>query len=135
MNLGLDLRGGVHFLMAVDMKAALDKNLNDMVQTFRTDLREDKIRYRSVQPDLANSRVIVSLRTAEDVAAGFTQQDRGRRAVRTTDGFRPCPPRKRTGGRHAGCGALCHDLAQPARVWHLPAGGPEQGRTGQAAKA
>ena len=56
MNLGLDLRGGVHFLMAVDMKAALDKNINDMVQTFRTDLREDKIRYRSVQPDPAKVR-------------------------------------------------------------------------------
>jgi preprotein translocase subunit SecD len=69
MNLGLDLRGGVHFLMAVDMKAALDKNLNDMVQTFRTDLREDKIRYRSVQADLARGQVQVSLRSAEDTAA------------------------------------------------------------------
>ena len=69
MKLGLDLRGGVHFLMAVDMKAALDKNINDMVQTFRTDLREDKIRYRSVQPDLANSRVILSLRSVEEVEA------------------------------------------------------------------
>ena len=69
MNLGLDLRGGVHFLMAVDMKAALDKNINDMVQTFRADLREDKIRYRSVQPDLANGQVLLSLREPADVAA------------------------------------------------------------------
>ncbi len=69
MNLGLDLRGGVHFLMAVDMKAALDKNLNDMVQTFRTDLREDGIRYRTVQADIARGQVQVSLRSAEDMAA------------------------------------------------------------------
>lgn len=69
MKLGLDLRGGVHFLMAVDMKAALDKNLNDMVQTFRTDLREEKIRYRTVQADLANGQVQLSLRSVEDVAA------------------------------------------------------------------
>lgn len=69
MKLGLDLRGGVHFLMAVDMKAAQDKNLNDMVQTFRTDLREDKIRYRSVQADLPRGQVQLSLRNVEDVAA------------------------------------------------------------------
>jgi len=69
MKLGLDLRGGVHFLMAVDMKAALDKNLNDMVQTFRTDLREEKIRYRNVQADLARGLVVLSLRSVEDVAA------------------------------------------------------------------
>jgi preprotein translocase subunit SecD len=69
MNLGLDLRGGVHFLMAVDMKAALDKNLNDMVQTFRADLREDKIRYRNVQADVARGQVQVSFRSEEDVVA------------------------------------------------------------------
>lgn len=69
MKLGLDLRGGVHFLMAVDMKAALDKNLNDMVQTFRDDLREAKIRYRTVQADVSKGQVLLSLRNAEDVAA------------------------------------------------------------------
>ncbi|CAM3739444.1 protein translocase subunit SecD [Rheinheimera salexigens] len=69
MKLGLDLRGGVHFLMAVDMKAAIDKNLNDMEQTFRADLREDKIRYRNVQADLANGYVKVTMRNAEDLAA------------------------------------------------------------------
>ncbi|MDP5188816.1 protein translocase subunit SecD [Rheinheimera baltica] len=72
MKLGLDLRGGVHFLMAVDMKAALDKNLNDMVQTFRTDLREEKIRYRNVQADLARGLVVLSLRSVEDVTAAET---------------------------------------------------------------
>jgi preprotein translocase subunit SecD len=49
MKLGLDLRGGVHFLMEVDMKSALSKNYEDMVGDFKTALREEKIRYRSVK--------------------------------------------------------------------------------------
>lgn len=49
MKLGLDLRGGVHFLMEVDMKQALDKAFEDVIGTFRTQLREEKIRYRSVR--------------------------------------------------------------------------------------
>ncbi|MCT6698699.1 protein translocase subunit SecD [Rheinheimera sp. 4Y26] len=69
MKLGLDLRGGVHFLMEVDMKTAMDKNVNDLVQIYRTDLREAKVRYRSVTPDLLNQRVVLAFRTAEDVAA------------------------------------------------------------------
>ncbi|WP_215399212.1 protein translocase subunit SecD [Rheinheimera oceanensis] len=79
MNLGLDLRGGVHFLLAVDMKAALDKNLNDMVQTFRADLREDKIRYRNVQADIGRGQVQITFRSAEDLAAAeaaLKQRDR-----------------------------------------------------------
>lgn len=69
MKLGLDLRGGVHFLMEVDMKTAMDKNINDLVQVYRTDLREAKIRYRSVTADLVNQRVIVAFRNAADVTA------------------------------------------------------------------
>ena len=69
MKLGLDLRGGVHFLMAVDMKAAIDKNLTDLAQTLRTELRDNKQRYRSVQLDLPGQQVVVNLRGAEDLAA------------------------------------------------------------------
>ncbi|GAB2922788.1 protein translocase subunit SecD [Rheinheimera gaetbuli] len=68
MNLGLDLRGGVHFLLAVDMQAALDKQLNDMEQSFRSDLRSDNIRYRSVQADLQQQIVRVELRAELDLA-------------------------------------------------------------------
>jgi preprotein translocase subunit SecD len=42
------------------MKAALDKNLNDMVQTFRADLREDQIRYRNVQADISRGQVQIT---------------------------------------------------------------------------
>ncbi|HCA27123.1 MAG TPA: protein translocase subunit SecD [Betaproteobacteria bacterium] len=45
MYLGLDLRGGVHFLLQVDMKAAVDKSLGRMVGEIRTALREKDIRY------------------------------------------------------------------------------------------
>ncbi|MDP5206893.1 protein translocase subunit SecD, partial [Alishewanella sp. SMS9] len=69
MKLGLDLRGGVHFLMAVDMKAAIDKNINDMVGAFRADLREAKVRYRSVSADVERGMVQLQLRSAEDVQA------------------------------------------------------------------
>lgn len=72
MKLGLDLRGGVHFLMEVDMKTAMDKNVNDLVQIYRVDLREAKIRYRSVTADLAKQQVVIGFRNAEDVAAAKT---------------------------------------------------------------
>ena len=44
MNLGLDLRGGVHFLLQVDMKAAGAKAINNYAASFRVNLREAKIR-------------------------------------------------------------------------------------------
>jgi preprotein translocase subunit SecD len=44
MYLGLDLRGGVHFLMQVDMKAAISKRIDTLVTDVRTNLRDKKIR-------------------------------------------------------------------------------------------
>ncbi|MFB0582700.1 protein translocase subunit SecD [Aeromonas salmonicida] len=49
LKLGLDLRGGVHFLMEVDMAEALTKQQEQMVQDFRTELRTQKIRYSGVR--------------------------------------------------------------------------------------
>ncbi len=49
MNLGLDLRGGVHFLMEVDMKSALDKALTRTSEEFRSYLRSEKIKYLGVK--------------------------------------------------------------------------------------
>lgn len=48
MYLGLDLRGGVHFLMQVDMKAALDKAAERFVGDFRTSLRKERVSYIGV---------------------------------------------------------------------------------------
>ena len=49
MKLGLDLRGGIHFLMEVDMKSAVSKAFEDSIGDFQTQLREEKLRYRSVR--------------------------------------------------------------------------------------
>lgn len=48
MKLGLDLRGGVHFLMEVDMNSAIAKTLEDLEGDFKSSLREEGIRYRRV---------------------------------------------------------------------------------------
>ena len=48
MNLGLDLRGGVHFLMEVDMAAAEKKSLDSYGADLRTLLRAEKIRYKKI---------------------------------------------------------------------------------------
>ena len=49
MYLGLDLRGGVHFLMEVDMDAAIEKSMERAAGELRSFMREEKIRYRAVQ--------------------------------------------------------------------------------------
>ncbi|MCP3849474.1 MAG: protein translocase subunit SecD, partial [Gammaproteobacteria bacterium] len=49
MYLGLDLRGGVHFLMEVDMEAAIEKSLKRAEGEIRSFMRGEKIRYKTVQ--------------------------------------------------------------------------------------
>ena len=49
MYLGLDLRGGVHFLMEVDMDSALEKSLERASGELRSFMREEKVRYKAVQ--------------------------------------------------------------------------------------
>jgi len=48
MSLGLDLRGGVHFLMEVDMDAAIDKAEERYISDLRSYLRENKVRYKTI---------------------------------------------------------------------------------------
>jgi preprotein translocase subunit SecD len=67
MKLGLDLRGGVHFLMEVDMQEAVRKIQDQMRDTVRSELREERIRSTSIRRD--DSDVVVELRSAEDYAA------------------------------------------------------------------
>ncbi|MGF1904016.1 protein translocase subunit SecD [Aliivibrio salmonicida] len=66
MKLGLDLRGGVHFLMEVDMDAAMSKLVGQQEESFRTDLREAKIRYRAIRSSGKES-VEVVLRNADQL--------------------------------------------------------------------
>ena len=63
MNLGLDLRGGVHFLMEVDMDAAVKMSLNSYASELRTLLRDEKIRYKKIQ--VGTDNVTVGFRSVE----------------------------------------------------------------------
>ncbi|WP_354668615.1 protein translocase subunit SecD [Pseudoalteromonas sp. C2R02] len=65
MKLGLDLSGGVHFTMEVDMATAVNKSMETMVQDFRSDLRGEKIRYRTIRRVSGQDKVQVVMRTAE----------------------------------------------------------------------
>lgn len=51
MNLGLDLRGGVHFLMEVDMDAAIDSAEERYVPGWKRDVRSERIRGTSISHD------------------------------------------------------------------------------------
>ncbi len=51
MYLGLDLRGGVHFLMEVDMVAAVKRLEESLLSDIRSYLRDEKVRYRGVRRD------------------------------------------------------------------------------------
>ncbi|MGY6589005.1 MAG: protein translocase subunit SecD [Wenzhouxiangella sp.] len=64
MVLGLDLQGGVHFLMQVDMDAARTQQLERFEGTIRTDLRRADVRYRSVRAE--RGHVLIELRSEED---------------------------------------------------------------------
>ncbi|MCW8958189.1 MAG: protein translocase subunit SecD, partial [Gammaproteobacteria bacterium] len=64
MYLGLDLRGGVHFLMEVDMDAAISQANERYVSDIRALLREDKVRYLTISAE--NNRVEVRFRDAAE---------------------------------------------------------------------
>ena len=67
MKLGLDLSGGVSFLMEVNMKEAINKAKVGMVSDFRGELRNEKIRYRTVKE--ANDAIVIIFRKVEDLEA------------------------------------------------------------------
>ncbi len=64
MYLGLDLRGGVHFLLAVDMKAAVTKRIEAASGEVRTVLRDKKIRHTGI--NRVGDTLEISFRNAED---------------------------------------------------------------------
>jgi preprotein translocase subunit SecD len=64
MYLGLDLRGGVHFLMEVDMNAAAAKAIEGYASDARTLLRKEKIRYTMIRPEADGVRIM--FRSPED---------------------------------------------------------------------
>ena len=65
MYLGLDLRGGVHFLMQVDMKAALDKAVDRYTNESRALLRDKKIFYNGISREA--STVVIRFKERAEV--------------------------------------------------------------------
>jgi len=84
MYLGLDLRGGIHVLIDVDMDAAVDKSLERYTGDIRTLLRKEKVRYITVGHDA--ERVTVKFKDAQtrDNAEGIIH-DEFRSLVLETD--------------------------------------------------
>ncbi|KAF1687723.1 protein translocase subunit SecD [Pseudoxanthomonas broegbernensis] len=67
MVLGLDLQGGVHFVLQVDQKAALEKRVDAYVEDVRVTLRDNRIRYTAVDRR-ADHGIGVSLASDADPA-------------------------------------------------------------------
>ena len=69
MKLGLDLRGGVHFLLEVDMVTAVEQRLEALSGQIKRELREERIRYRG--GDVAGREIILSFRDEEARSEAF----------------------------------------------------------------
>ena len=67
MYLGLDLRGGVHFMLQVDMKAALTKRLENLSGDIRTQLRDKTLRHSGISRE--GNVVVIKFRDADTRAS------------------------------------------------------------------
>jgi len=67
MYLGLDLRGGVHFMLQVDMQAALTRKVESLSGDLRTALREKNVRHSGISRN--NQAIEVQVRDAQTLAA------------------------------------------------------------------
>ena len=72
INLGLDLQGGAHMLLEVDLTSVLEQALENEKETIRQEFREaDRLRTETIRVDTENDAVIVRLRNAEDSDRAF----------------------------------------------------------------
>lgn len=76
MKLGLDLRGGVHFLLEVDMSQAVGQRLEVYISEIKTKLRTEVLRYRAVEREQDGS-LAVKFATAQvrDKAQSFIRNE------------------------------------------------------------
>ncbi|MCZ4285495.1 protein translocase subunit SecD [Marinobacter salarius] len=70
MKLGLDLRGGVHFLLEVDMETAVDQRLEAMSGQIKRELREERVRYRGGDVE-GNRSIVLSFRDQSSRSEAF----------------------------------------------------------------
>jgi len=71
MYLGLDLRGGVHFLLEVDMDSVLDRMETDIAAEMRIQLREEKIRYRGIRRE--DDGISIQFRDQDGMEQGYSK--------------------------------------------------------------
>jgi len=68
MYLGLDLRGGVHFLLEVDMESVVKNMESNIASEMKSYLREQKVRYRGVKR--VDGGIVVEFRDADGLVKG-----------------------------------------------------------------
>ncbi len=73
MYLGLDLRGGVHFMLQVDMQAALSKRAESLAGDIRTNLREKNVRHNGITRNGQTVEVKFKDTAAMDAAKAIIQ--------------------------------------------------------------
>ncbi len=83
MYLGLDLRGGVHFLLEVDMDAAVKQAEDRYLDDLRLSLRNAKLHYQSVAKD--NGFIKVTLNSVDDKSALLTLLDKEFHSLEITE--------------------------------------------------
>lgn len=70
MFLGLDLRGGVHFLMEVDMPAAIEKADEAYMSDMRSQMRENKIRYKTITRNKDGDGILIRFKDQVQLESG-----------------------------------------------------------------
>ncbi len=96
MYLGLDLRGGVHFLMQLDMEDVISRSLKNNVDDIKAALQRAEIKYKSVTNDDSSVKVIYRNPADQDKAVDllvrelgtdleFTSSDTGETLARAKD--------------------------------------------------
>lgn len=71
MTLGLDLRGGVHFLLQVDQAAAKEKRIGIFAEEIGTLLNDNKIKYSDISNNASSIKIIFADAAAKSKATGF----------------------------------------------------------------
>lgn len=71
MKLGLDLRGGVHFLLEVDIEKAIAQRMETSAADLRRDFRENKIKFNSL--NVNNNAITVNFASTDDRASAMDQ--------------------------------------------------------------
>lgn len=66
MKLGLDLRGGVHFLLEVDMSKALEQRMETAANDIRRNLRDNKVNFSTVRQDKDGITIVFASNSDRD---------------------------------------------------------------------